>query len=452
MEGMIILISIPIFMMNSYLNTNMKLPIINRLFKLPVSYITFSFSVLFFGGLFLLSSCDDEGTLIGENLQPPTDKFSVNYYDEFPVEVYTGSLDSLRSDEISLAVTGEFMDPVFGTTYADFISHARLSDSLVFSDDPVVDSLIIFLEVIDSYGDTNSIMEINVHELKKDVYLDSAYYSNFNQEDLYYEDIIGSVSYDAYDTIIKIHMKNEFAERIVANSSILLSQDDFLQEFKGLYFTSDIQSGNGVLTNFNLLSLSTAMVLFFHYPTSDTTYYIFSISESSARINVFSHDFSTADPAYGITHLNDNIEDSVSYVQGLAGAFTKFSFPTLENWRDSLPIAINKAELVVNLSTDDPYSLEFIPPDYLDIKIRDDDGNFETVYDQILGRTYFGGEFKEGIYTFNISDFVHKYLAGYYNDPTLYIFVNADYYRANRAVLNGYNHTGGVELKMIYTR
>ena len=452
MEGMIILISIPIFMMNSYLNTNMKLPIINRLFKLPVSYITFSFSVLFFGGLFLLSSCDDEGTLIGENLQPPTDKFSVNYYDEFPVEVYTGSLDSLRSDEISLAVTGEFMDPVFGTTYADFISHARLSDSLVFSDDPVVDSLIIFLEVIDSYGDTNSIMEINVHELKKDVYLDSAYYSNFNQEDLYYEDIIGSVSYDAYDTIIKIHMKNEFAERIVANSSILLSQDDFLQEFKGLYFTSDIQSGNGVLTNFNLLSLSTAMVLFFHYPTSDTTYYIFSISEKSARINMFSHDFSTADPAYGITHLNDNIEDSVSYVQGLAGAFTKFSFPTLENWRDSLPIAINKAELVVNLSTDDPYSLEFIPPDYLDIKIRDDDGNFETVYDQILGRTYFGGEFKEGIYTFNISDFVHKYLAGYYNDPTLYIFVNADYYWAHRAVLNGYNHTGGVELKMIYTR
>jgi len=385
----------------------MKLPINYRLFKLPVSYITFSISVLFLGGLFLLSSCDDEGTLIGENLQPPTDKFSVNYYDEFPVEVYTGSLDSLRSDEIPLAVAGEFTDPVFGTTYADFISQVRFSSELVFSDNSVVDSLvvdslIVFLEVIDSYGDTNSIMEINVHELKKDVYLESAYYSNLNQEDLYYENVIGSASYDAYDTIIKIHLNNTLAERIIADTNIWISQDSLFQEFKGLYFTSDIQSGKGMLTNFNLLSLSTEMVLFFHYPSSDTLYYSFSISQKSARINMFSHDFSTADPAYGITHLNDNIEDSVSYVQGLAGAFTKFSFPTLENWRDSLPIAINKAELVVNLSTDDPFSSEFTPPDFLDIKICDDDGNFKTIHDQVLGREYFGGNLTEGKYTFII--------------------------------------------------
>ncbi len=440
-------------MMDLYLNTYMKLLINNRLFKLPVSYITFSISVLFLGGLFLLSSCDNDSTLIGENLQPQNDKFSVNYYDEFTVEVYTGSIDSLRADETVLAVAGKLIDPVFGTTYADFISQVRLSNELVFSEyPPVIDSLIVFLEVAGSYGDTNSIMVINVHELKKDVYPDSVYYSNFSQEDLYYEDIVGSANYDAYDTIIKIHMNDAFAERIIADSSILDSQDDFIQKFKGLYFTSDIQSGNGVITNFNLLSFTSEMVLFFHYPSSDTTYYSFFISESSARINMYSHDFSTADPAYGITHLNDNIEDSVSYVQGLAGAFTRFSFPTLENWRDSLPIAINKAELVVNLSTDDPYSSEFTPPDFLDIRIRDDDGNFETVFDLVLGREYFGGYLKDGVYTFNISDFVHKYLAEYYNDPTLYIFVNADYYQADRVVLNGYNHSGGVELKMTYTK
>jgi len=433
----------------------MKLPIINRLFKLPVSNIIFFVSVLFLGGLFLLSSCDDDSTLIGENLQPENDKFSVNYYDEFPVEVYTGLLDSLRTDETPLAVAGELIDPVFGTTCADFISQVRLSDELVFSDDLVIDSLIVFLEVIDSYGDTNSIMEINVHELKKDVYLDSAYYSNLNQEDLYYENVVGSANYDAYDTLIKIHMSNAFIDKIMADTSILVSQDEFIQEIKGLYFTSDIQSGNGLLTNFNLLSFASEMALFFHYPSSDTLYYSFSISQSSARINMYSHDFSTADPAYAITHLNDNIEDSVSYVQGLAGTFTKISFPTLEDWRDSMliaPIAINNAELVVNLSTDDPYSSEFTPPDFLDIKIRNDDGDFETVYDLVLGRAYFGGNLTEGVYTFNISDFVHKYLTEYYTDPTIYIFVNADYYRANRAVLNGYNHSGKVELKMTYTR
>ncbi len=449
---MIILITIPISMMDLYLNTNMKLPIINRLFKLPVSYITFFISVLFLGGLFLLSSCDENSTLIGENLQPQNDKFLVYYYDGFPVEVYTGLLDSLRADETMLAVAGELIDPVFGTTCADFISQVRLSSELVFSDDPVIDSLIVFLEVIDSYGDTNSIMEINVHELKKDVYIDSAYYSNFNQEDLFYENVVGSANYDAYDTLIKIYMNIPFAERIIADTNILISQDDFVQEVKGLYFTSDIQSGNGVITTLNLLSYSSEMMLFFHYPSSDTLYYSFSISQSSARINMYSHDFSTADPAFGITHLNDNIEDSVSYVQGLSGAFTKFSFPTLENWRDSLPIAINNAELVVNLSTDDPYSSEFTPPDYLDIKILDDEGNFETIYDLVLGREYFGGNLTEGIYTFNITDFVHKYLAEYYNDPTLYIFVYSDNYRANRVVLNGYNHSGKVELKMTYTR
>ncbi len=167
---------------------------------------------------------------------------------------------------------------------------------------------------------------------------------------------------------------------------------------------------------------------------------------------MYSHDFNTADPAYRIAHLNDNIEDSVSYIQGLAGAFTKLNFPTLINWRDSLPIAINNAELVVNLSTDDPNSAEYTPPDYLDIKILDEDGNFETVYDLALGRNYFGGNLQEGIYTFNISNFVHKYLNEYYHDPTLYIFVYADYYQADRAVLNGYNHSGKVELKMTYTK
>ncbi len=446
------MISIPISMMNLYLNTNMKLPIINRLIKLPVSYITRSVSVLFLGGLFLLTSCDDEGTLIGENLQPQNDKFSVNYYDTFPVEVYTGSLDSLRTDEMALAVAGEFIDPVFGTTNADFISQVRLSGELVFSEDPVIDSLIVFLEVIGSYGDTNSIMEINVHELKKDVYLDSAYYSNLNQEGLYYENIVGSANYNASDTLIKIYMNDAFAEKIIADTSILVSQDDFLQKFKGLYFTSDIQAGNGLLTNFNLLSLSTDMVLFFHYPSSDTLYYNFSISQSSARINIYSHDFSTADPTYSITHLNDNIEDSVSYTQGLAGVYTELKFTALENWRDSLPIAINKAELVVSLSTDDPFSSEYTPPEYLNIKICDEDGNFETVYDLVLGREYFGGNLQEGVYTFNISDFVHKYLTGHYNDPTVYIFVNADYYLADRAVLCGYNHSGKVELKMTYIK
>lgn len=433
----------------------MKLPIINRLIILPVSYITLSVSVLFLGGLFLLTSCDDEGTLIGENLQPKSDKFSVNYYDKFVVEVYTGSLDSLRTDEMALAVAGEFIDPVFGTTNADFISQVRLSDELIFSEyPPVIDSLIVFLEVAGSYGDTNFTMEINVHELKKDIYPDSAYYSNLNQEGLYYENVVGSANYNASDTLIKIYMNDAFAEKIIADTSILVSQDDFLQKFKGLYFTSDIQAGNGSLTNFNLLSLSTEMVLFFHYPSSDTLFYFynFSISQSSARINMYSHDFSTADPIYSITHLNDNIEDSVSYTQGLAGVYTELKFPELENWRDSLPIAINKAELIVNLSTDDPYSSEYTPPDYLDIRILDDDGNFETVYDLVLGREYFGGDLEEGVYTFNISDFVHKYLTGYYNDPTVYIFVNADYYLADRAVLSGYNHSGKVELKMTYTK
>ena len=329
-----------------------------------------------------------------------------------------------------------------------------MSGELVLSEDPVIDSLIVFLEVAGSYGDTNSIMEINVHELKKDVYLDYAYYSNFNQEGLYYEDVIGSANYDAYDTLIKIHMNKTFAEKIIADTNILIIQDSLLSEIKGLYFTSDIQAGNGSLTNFNLLSLSTEMVLFFHYPSSDTLFYFynFSISQSSVRINLYSHDFSTADPIYSITHLNDNIEDSVSYTQGLAGVYTELKFPELENWRDSLPIAINKAELIVNLSTDDPYSSEYTPPDYLDIRILDDDGNFETVYDLVLGREYFGGDLEEGVYTFNISDFVHKYLTGYYNDPTVYIFVNADYYQADRVVLNGYNHSGKVELKMTYTR
>lgn len=440
-------------MMNLYRDISMKLPTLSRLVNIPASYFLLNISVLFLGGLFLLTSCDEEATVIGEDLQPQSDKFSVNYYDEFPVEVYTGFLDSLRTDEMALAIAGEFIDPVFGTTKADFITQVRLSGELVFSQEPVIDSLIVYLEIAGSYGDTNSIMVINAHELKKDVYLDSAYYSNFNQEGLYYEDVIGSANYNASDTLIRIHFNKAFAEKILDDSTALVSQEDFLQKFKGLYFTSDEPAGNGALTSFSLLSPLTSMVLFYHYPSSDTLYYEFSISESSARINLYSHDFSTADPAYRISHLDDNIEDSVSYVQGLSGVYTKLKFPTFENWRpDSLPIAINKAELVINLSSDDPYSSEYTPPEYLDIKIRNKDGIFETVYDLVLGRYYFGGNLKEGVYTFNISVFFHKYLTGYYDDPTVYIFVNADYYQADRVVLSGYNHSGKVTLKVTYTK
>lgn len=441
-------------MMNLYPDFAMKFSVFNRLFYMPVLYITRYVSVLLMGGLLFFTSCEDKGTLIGENLQPENDKFSVKYYDDFPVEMYTGSLDSIRSDEATLATAGELIDPVFGTTKADFLSQIRLSGELVFDDyeNLVIDSLIVFLEVQDQYGDTNSVMEINVHELKRDVYLDSSYYSNLNQDGLYYDDVLGSASYSSSDTLIKIMLDNTFAEKIISDTTILDSQEDFLQEIKGLYFTSDIQSGKGILTNFKLLSLTTEVIFAFHYESSDTLFYNFSISQSSARINMYSNDYSTADPSYKILHLDDNIEDSVSYIQGLSGVYTKVCFPTLEDWRDSLPIGINNAELTINLSQDIPSFADFEPPEYLDINVRDKEGNFIPITDLVLGRNYFGGNLTDGFYSFTVSDFIHQYLNGYYYEPILYIFVNQSNYKPERTVLSGYDHSEKAQLQMTYTR
>jgi len=383
---------------------------------------------------------------------PPGEKINVKYTDDFTLDAYTYSVDSLRSDKMGRALLGSKVDPVFGTSKADFITQARLSEQKDFGADPVADSLVLFLLTDGFYGDGETKQILEVYELTKNFYKDSSYYSNLSLEGILNESLIGTTTFQPNDTLVSVKLDVSIAQEIV-DSGNYEHQEEFLEVFKGLYVTSENVLEGGGIVNLNLLAFDSKLTIYYHTAT-DTISYDFVINESSVRINRFSHDYETADVAYRISHLDDSIHDTVIYAMGMGGVYTRIDLSFLESWRDSMPVAINNAEIIVGLSSYDPFSEMFPPPEKLELKTMNENNEFILVFDALLGDDYFGGKLDEenGLYHFKITTHLQDFLLEKTDDLTIYLFVGNSNISPYRVVLSNGENSNKIQLKLTYSR
>ena len=406
---------------------------------------------LMFTILFFITACTKEPDKIGLDVQPPNDKINVIFTDTVEVVAYSEIMDSISTDEFSANILGSYMDLIFGKTTAGFYTQIRLSDNNVnFGSGAVLDSIVLHLQYSGSYGYSSSPLNIKVFEVAQDMYQDSTYYSNrklpihtkpfFNE--LVYPKPYDSIDQDSvkYPGVLSLRMHPQLGYNFIGKSgqTELSDNDYFLQYFKGLYITVDPVSAKGIMLYFNLESVASNLTLYYHND-EDTLSYIFVINDKCARFNNFDHnDYDDASTEFKQqVKYNDTLKGKeLLYVQAMAGVRTKIRFKDIRNLAKGKHIIINKAELFMKATVDQP---ELTPPDRLALAKINEEGTNEFTPDQLAGDAYFGGYYDSNTkeYRFRITKYIQQLIDGKIEDYGLALMVSGNAVTSNRAVFTG---------------
>ena len=127
--------------------------------------------------------------------------------------------------------------------------------------------------------------------MKKEVYFDTDYYSNFTLQPSEYDVLASETLSFGKDSLTKIKLPNELAQEFV-NSDInnFINNTTFIEYFNGLYVYTDPVSSNGCIYSINLIHPDSKMVMYYN----DSLEYEFLINSKSAIINMYEHDYTNA--------------------------------------------------------------------------------------------------------------------------------------------------------------
>ncbi|MGB0422917.1 MAG: DUF4270 family protein, partial [Flavobacteriales bacterium] len=317
-------------------------------------------AVFFTSVIAVFASCKKDQDELGIGLQPADQLLQLFQTDTLTLNTSTITEDSLRTDELSLSLIGNYLDPEIGRTRTSFNSQLRLSTSEQdYGSNPMLDSIV--LTMVYSGGIYGSIGNqlYSVTELTEDMYLDSAYYSNRSFERSSTELVALGKGYKKYDfsgyvTLangdslpphLRLRLSDEFGEYMMnLGTDAYSSNENFLTYFKGIHVES--LSDDGGVTPLNLLSGNSRVRLYYHND-SDTSSFDFSINNQCARSGEFDHDFMG-----NVMLLEDGESVDASqtgYVQAGASTKVRIDFPTIMDINEHEGRTVNRAELVVPL-------------------------------------------------------------------------------------------------------
>jgi len=365
----------------------------NRNLALSFLAIITAFAIVF-------SSCRkiNESTELGGGLIPPVD--NINTFDtSINVQAFQGiippALDSQYLAKNELFYLGKINnDPFFGLTDARLFlelkppfykySFANKPDSLT------IDSVVLVLDYVESYGDTNTAQTINVYELDQSngnkFRSDSSYLIRENT--LTYSNVLGSKtifprnlkdSVKAYrDTTanqLRIKLSNSFGTRLLGYDSTsnggYVNDSSFKSKFKGFALQS-MSTGNAVM-GFDLTGVNTKLAIYYRYekrvintvPQEDTTVAYFTFSGNSAAANYIIRNYD-ATPLLA-SMLNGNAPDPIVYIQSSPGTFADIRISGLTGLSNRV---IHRAELIVEQLYDASDTV-YRTPDYLYLDAKD---------------------------------------------------------------------------------
>ena len=409
--------------MTKYYNTSNH---IRRIISVSDQIVKIFSLALFASVLFLVTSCEENPTKIGNELLPNYDFVSIKSIDTLSVRSFTNFNDSTRTDNPSVSFLGQIVDPYFGTTTTEFVSQVRLGsawDDLPF----VIDSVKLFMTLLHVKGGTDAGYTLKLSEIADQIYTDSAYYSHRKVNTTGYNISVDLPSFKA-DTIndISVKLPISFAQYLTRDTAKLFyssSKPDFRSFFKGLYFQIT-PSSNPTLLSLSLAAQATStgyynyIVVYMHDDTSPKNYFfILDAVNPNARYNRFLHDFSTASPDKRIQHVNDGKKDTLSYLQYLNGVYTKLTFPGLESIKDNPlfdNIAVNKARITIPVYFDGNFYKASKVPAALRLRYVSNTGTRFDVPDYAIdaSHSFFNGTLDSinNVYVFNIVKFVQGYL------------------------------------------
>ncbi len=427
--------------------------------KNPCMKLPLIFSVISATLLTLFVGCEDKPDFLGRNLLPSSDDFYVGFDSTQTICAYTVLGDSIVTNNKSTQLLGSYIDPLFGFSKAEIVTQIeRSSSSHSFGENPHADSVVLYFSIDDYYGYTNVLQDVYIYEYLDLIRVDTSYYSNMDISGLFDEIPIGSGKINSGDTIASMVITDDtFINKVLTAEDSVFSNNDLLADLvKGLYISTLDVTKDGALLYINMVDENSKLTFYYSNNESNSLSYSFRFDIYSEHFNLFKHEHK----GYPVEdYLKDNgNNDSIVFLQTMGGLYTILQFPGLKTWKeDSMPVAINQAELV--LTPEDSIFSQLGIDEYplgLNLYSLKDDGNYQYVYDYLVNSESLGGGYDEesNSYRFNIKLHVQSYLDGIIENANMILIPGNNGYNANRVILKGGNHTSSTRMKfkITYTR
>jgi hypothetical protein len=370
----------------------------------------------------MLASCDEDPANIGKGLLPDDDFISIYSTDTIKVRAYTMYNANLVSSDSTKMIAGGIYDAYFGDTHCDFVTQLRLIDSLRKS---VINIDSVFLRFIPSAisGDTAAVHYIRIYETGTVLTDPDVYYTGQDPDTIKF---LGEYPMPILkkDSSYSVRIDNSVAQYLFRDTAMFRPASKFYKEFfKGLYFGIRSET-NPVLMTLTAADNPLAITIYYHAADTIARYYSFVATERAVNYNRFTHDRTTAEPEKLIIHVNDMVLDTAAYLQTFYGIYTRLEMPSLQAFRGTERIAVNKARIIAPVHIDGDTYLEKDMPAQILVRYRNSEGKEVAIPDMLHGLSFMDGTYKKdkASYVFNITSFVQQYLEGEIDNPSVELF------------------------------
>ena len=396
---------------------------------------------------FLIMSCEKPGLTPGDNLLPGGDDLTAFQTDTFAIAVQTQMEDSVRTDELSLAVLGRIEDPLLGSTECQIFTQFKLSAlDPGFPAAMEIDSVVLALAYNTTYYGHPNRQQFAVYPLTQELELDSQYFSNsvvsytpsnWIEPGYDYLDVDPNkdvvVGGDTTFPQLRIRLKNEIGTFLTQPSdlTVLSTQDNFQQYFKGICITAKARMD--AVMRYDLVDPGTKLTIYYRdlsEATPDTLLYDFVIGSDCARFNRFKQNYSGT----ALQNIEQQSMDGSQYfyVQSGGGLKAKLQFPTIQNLSNGNKV-IAQAELQIPVDLDSRYTAF----DQLFLRYIDENGQEKVLPDEAAQSI--GGFLNTTTqkYSFVITRYIQSVLTGEINSQGLYLLGGTTGVSAKRIIAHG---------------
>ena len=435
---------------------------------------------LLVGSLLMLAACT-KPTLLGSDIFGD-DQANLNYTDTLSLAATTVRNEttvrgSSRSIAYKYCMVGDMTDPVFGKieaeTYSKF-SWAAASIPDFMGNLEILDSVVLQLAYYADgiHGDVANNFNFQVYKMTEemsdtsDIMSDASYQVDAtpladinitpNPKDSLVIIIDDSTEIKRAPAL-RVRLDDSFGEELLSfDTAQYATPTETLKHFKGLKFTAG--GPTSCLLNFDLSNAQTSVTLYYRKTSFDTI-----SSELTfvpyTRFAHMEHDYSGTPIAEALA--NNATNDSLLYIQGMAGTDIRIDIPYIKNLKDK--VIINRAELEVFADYSGGSTDSYPLIDQFVITENDDRDSLVLISDAALnilaGFGIFGGSPEKvtiagqsaNKYTLNISEYVQQMADG---DKATYFYLTTHIRQevAKRAVLCGPNHAiFPMKLHLFYT-
>lgn len=345
-------------------------------------HLALTLGAIFTSTLILLISCKkiNESTTLGSDLIPVVD--NITTFDTLlTVEAYNDTFslatDTTRYNSSYAHYLGHIEnDPFFGKTDAKlFLELKPPSYKYTFANRPDslhIDSVVLVLDYVDTYGDTLADQTVNVYEIPQSSNFGDTSF-NIRESNYVKGPLLGSkivdptllndsvkVYQDTTANQLRIRLDDAFGQRLLHYDTTgargftdgYSSDSLFSEQFKG--FALESVAGNAIM-GFNLEGTNTKLAIYYkddhgdagNVPTATwstaVAYFSFANNVSSIAASYIVRDY-TGSPLAAAANGVAGTPDDYVYIQSTPGSFATIKIPGLAGLDNSV---VHRAELIM---------------------------------------------------------------------------------------------------------